>query len=120
MENETFSEETIVAEIEIRYTPNIKPSQRPKIKTPEDAYRILMATWDKSKIELVEQFKVILLNRAWGVLGICTLTTGTIAGTIADPKQVFGVALKANATEIMLSHNHVSGSLCPSKADHEL
>ena len=120
MEDEIFSVETVVAEIEISYTPNIKPSKRPKIKEPEDAYRLLLATWDKSKIELVEQFKVILLTNSRGVLGICTLTSGTITHTLADPKQVFGLALKANAVEIMLAHNHPSGNLSPSKADHEL
>ncbi|MGC4100851.1 JAB domain-containing protein [Ferruginibacter sp.] len=110
----------IVAEIEIRYTPKIKPSERPKIVSPEDAYLILLQTWDKAKIELVEQFRVILLNRNRRVLGITTLTSGTSTGTIADPKQVFGLALKANATEIMISHNHPSGSVLPSKSDQEL
>jgi DNA repair protein RadC len=120
MQDELFSVETIVAEIEISYTPNIKPSRRPKIKTPDEAYRLLIDTWDKSKIELVEQFKVILLTRAHGVLGICTLTSGTVTNTVADPKQVFSLALKANAVEIMLAHNHPSGSLLPSKSDEEL
>ena len=119
MEDEIITE-MIVAEIEISYRPKIKPSQRPKIKKPEDAYRLLLQTWDKSKIELVEQFKVLLLNRDKRVLGICTLTSGTICGTIADPKQVFGVALKGNAVEIMIAHNHPSGSLRPSKNDEEL
>jgi len=49
MEEKNFIE-IIVAEIQISYTPNIKPSKRPKIKEPEDAYRLLMATWDKSRL----------------------------------------------------------------------
>ncbi len=119
MENEIISE-IIVAEIEISYTPKIKPSQRPRIKNPEDAYKLLLHTWDKSKIELVEQFKVLLLNRSKRVLGICTLTSGGVCNTVADPRQVFGVALKANAVEIMIAHNHPSGNLVPSKSDEEL
>jgi len=120
MNKETNSGEIVVAEIEIRYIPTVKPSKRPKIGLPEDAYRILIDSWDMAKIELVEQFKVMLLNRAKRVLGICTLTTGSVTGTIADPKQVFAVALKANACEIIIAHNHPSGNLIPSKADYQL
>ena len=120
MEEEHQSSEILVAEIEISYMPKIKPSQRPKIKNADDAYRLLIQTWDESKIELVEQFRVILLNRNNSVLGICTLTSGTSTHTLADPKQVFGLALKANAVCIMISHNHPGGSLKPSKNDEEM
>lgn len=120
MNKETNPVETVVAEIEISYRPTVKPSQRPKIAQPEDAYRLLIDTWDMTRIELVEQFKVMLLNRSKRVLGICTLTTGSATQTIADPKQVFSVALKANASEIIIAHNHPSGNLSPSKADYEL
>ena len=120
MKEQNNHKENIIAEIEVSYRPHIKPSERFKITSPEDAYQILLNSWDKSKIELVEQFKIILLNRASRVLGICTLTTGTIAGTIVDAKQVFSVALKCNATEVMLSHNHPGGSLIPSNADKEI
>lgn len=120
MEDQQYLEQSNVAEIEISYTQKIKPSQRPKINSPEDAYAILMKTWDKAKIELVEQFKIILLNRANHVLGICTLTTGTVTGTLVDPKQIFAVAIKANAVNIMLAHNHPSGSLKPSYSDQEI
>ncbi len=120
MNDQSSSAEIIVAEIEISYTPNLKPSQRPKITSVEDAYQLLIDSWDKSKIELVEQFKVLLLNRANHVLGISMLTSGNITHTIADPKQVFALALKANAVQIILAHNHVAGSIIPSKADYEL
>lgn len=120
METESCSFLPVVAEIEISFNPKIKPSERPKIKGQEDAYKLFMSTWDNSKIELVEQFKVMLLNRAQGVLGISTLTTGSVTGTVADPKQIFEVALKANATSIIIAHNHPSGNLQPSANDYEL
>lgn len=120
MEKGNNSVETIVAEIEISYKPKVCLSTRPKITGSEDAYLILMDTWDKSKLEFVEQFKVMLLNRANRVLGICTLTTGSSTGTIADPKLVFAVALKANATNVILAHNHPSGTLEPSKSDSDI
>lgn len=61
-----------------------------------------------------------LLNRAQRVLGIYELSTGGVTGTVADPKLVFIAALKANACNIILSHNHPSGNLKPSSADEQL
>ena len=94
MEKENCSLPIVVAEIELSYMPTIKPSARPKIKEQKDVYMLFIDTWDKTKIDLVEQFKVMLLNKANRVLGICTLTTGTVSATLVDPKQVFSVALK--------------------------
>ncbi len=49
------------------------------------AYDVLLKAWDENKIEFVEQFKVLLLNRANKVLGIYEVSTGGISGTVADP-----------------------------------
>ncbi|MEP2671119.1 MAG: JAB domain-containing protein [Cyclobacteriaceae bacterium] len=59
------------------------------------------------KIEFVEQFKVMLTNRANTVLGILEVSTGGVSGTVADPKLIFVAAIKANACEIILAHNHL-------------
>ena len=109
-----------VAEIELIYKTTVKPSQRPQLKTSQDCYEVLKFTWDENKIEFVEQFKVILLNKAQRVLGIYEMSTGGVSGTVADPRLIFIAALKANAVNIVLSHNHPSGNLQPSKADEEL
>jgi DNA repair protein RadC len=109
-----------VAEILLSYKSNVKPSQRPKITSSRDAYNVLKESWDDSRIELVEQFKVLFTNRANKVLGIFEVSTGGIAGTVADPKLIFVAALKAGATGMILSHNHPSGNLSPSQADIDL
>jgi DNA repair protein RadC len=109
-----------VAEIQLSYKSHIKPSERPKISTSRDAFEVLKKSWDDSKIELVEQFKILLTNRANKVLGILEVSTGGIAGTVADPKIIFVAALKGGATGIILSHNHPSGNLNPSQADIDL
>jgi len=80
----------------------------------------LKQTWDENKIDFVEQFKVLFLNRSNKVLGILEVSSGGVTGTIADPKLVFVAALKANACNIIISHNHPSGNLKPSKVDEEL
>ena len=70
MENTNEKRLYQVAEIQLTYKSNVKPSLRPKINGSRDAFNILKESWDESRIELVEQFKVMLTNRANKVLGI--------------------------------------------------
>lgn len=107
-----------ISEVELVYRTKVKASERPSVNTSNDAYNILMQYWDENKIELLEQFKILLLNRASHVIGISDISTGGVAGTVVDPKIVFSIALKANASSIILAHNHPSGNLQPSKEDN--
>ena len=109
-----------VAEIQLTYKTKVKPSERPKITSSKEAYEILLDSWDEHKLEFVEQFKILLLNRASMILGIYEVSTGGVSATIADPKLIFAAAIKANASAIILSHSHPSGQLKPSDADLKL
>ncbi len=109
-----------VSEIELHYRTNVKPSERPKITCSQNAYDILHQHWSDEKLELREEFKILLLNRANRVLGIVNISTGGVTGTVADPKIIFSSTLKANACSIILAHNHPSGNLNPSEADIKL
>ena len=109
-----------VAEIQLNYKSDVKPSLRPKISSSKDAYDVLRNNWDDSRIEFIEQFKVMLLNRAHRVLGIFDVSTGGVSGTVADPKIIFAAAIKANASGIIVAHNHPSGNLSASHADIDL
>lgn len=115
-----FPEWARVAEVELVYKTKVKPSERPKILSSKDSYNLLLQCWDMDKIELQEQFKVMLLNRSNKVLGIYEVSSGGITGTVADPKLIFMAALKASACGIIISHNHPSGNLKPSRPDEEL
>jgi DNA repair protein RadC len=116
MENSLYQ----LAEIEISYRPTFKPVERPQIDSSNKAYQVLINNWNQDKIELVEEFKIILLNKKNRVLGIVNISQGGISGTIADPKIIFAAALKACASGIILSHNHPSGESAPSEADIKL
>ncbi|CAM3668697.1 hypothetical protein POKO110462_14720 [Pontibacter korlensis] len=70
MEKTLRSATTRVAEVKLSYRNRIKPSQRPQVTCSADSYRILKESWDLSKLEFIEQFKVLLLNRANSVLGV--------------------------------------------------
>jgi len=113
MENLSFK----VAEIEISYRPAFQLAELPEINSSREAYEVLMDRWDDGRLELVEEFKVILLNRRGRVLGVVNISQGGFSGTVADPKVIFAVALKACASAIILAHNHPSGELLPSDAD---
>lgn len=106
-----------VAEIELSYKSKVKPSLRPKVGTSHDAANILRQYWEDTKMELVEQFYILVLNRANKVLGFYKVSSGTVAGCYVDAKSVFVPALKANACAVILAHNHPSGSTSPSQAD---
>ncbi|MCL4162450.1 UNVERIFIED_CONTAM: hypothetical protein GTU68_054060 [Idotea baltica] len=107
--------EAIISEIQVSYTNCNK--ERLQIKSSVDSHRLFLACWSKKTIELQEEAKVLLLNRNNQVLGIYPLSKGGVSGTVVDAKLVFGVALKCNASSIILAHNHPSGNLQPSKAD---
>lgn len=107
-----------IAEIKVSY--NSVSTPEVKITSVQKAAEILLSTWDNDTIELQEEFKVMFLNRANLVLGIYPLSKGTTSGTLVDVKLIFGVALKSNASGIIITHNHPSGNLKPSDADIEL
>ncbi len=67
-----------------------------------------------------EVFAVIYLNRANKINHFEIISKGGITGTVADPRIILKRALEEEATSIVLSHNHPSGNLQPSKADEDL
>jgi len=109
-----------VSEVTIAYRPKFKASLRPQVTTAEHAYQIFINQWDKDTIELLEEFKVMLLNRHNKVLGIASVSIGGMEATVVDPKAVFSIALKAKANQIILAHNHPSGNINPSTVDTQV
>jgi DNA repair protein RadC len=109
-----------IPEIELSFRYPVSPITLPKITNSSQAYKALISTWDHNRIELIEQFKVLLINRSSRLLGIYELSSGGTNATIADPKLIFAAALKSVASGIILAHNHPSGSLSPSIKDINL
>lgn len=120
MENTITKSPHQVSEVVLSYRSLVAPSQRPKVSSSKDAVEVFRSSWDTTRIELQEQFKVLLLNRANKAIGICEISTGGISGTVADPKLIFTAALKACASSIIVAHNHPSGNLSPSQSDIDL
>ena len=58
-----------VAEIQLSYKSKVKASMRPKITGSKDAYHVLFENWDKKKLELQEQFKVMFMKHQQIIVG---------------------------------------------------
>lgn len=67
-----------------------------------------------------EVFAIVFLNRANRIKHFEIISRGGITGTVADPRIILRKALEEGATSIVLSHNHPSGNLMPSRADEEI
>lgn len=106
-----------VAEIGLYYLPQSNPCERPQIGASDTAYEIFLKSWDPLTIMLHEQFKVMYLNQANRVLAIYEMSSGGPTRTTVDPRPIFTAALLANASRLILAHNHPSGSVKPSQAD---
>ncbi len=106
-----------VAEIKTTFSSKAKLSELPKISCSRQAQELFRENWDLGQLELVEEFKILILNRNHKVLGQSLISKGGYSGTVVDPKLVFAIALTTKASAIIAAHNHPSGNLTPSKAD---
>ncbi|KJJ38738.1 JAB domain-containing protein [Aequorivita vladivostokensis] len=107
-----------ISEISVSYSTS--KQKKLKVSNSNDSAKILLNSWCKDTLELQEEFKILLLNRANMVLGVYSMSKGGISGTIVDVKLVFAVALKCNASNIIVAHNHPSGNLNPSNSDKNI
>ena len=104
-------------EVQLSYRNKLKVSQRPKINMAEDALALFRSVWNEHEMELVESFKMLLMNNANKVVGVYHGSTGGATGTIVDIRILLTVALKSNACKIIVAHSPPSGNLTPSSAD---
>lgn len=109
-----------ISEIELTYKRKVKANDRPKVSCSQDAYKLFRENWDDLTINLMEEFKILLLDRNNHCMGIVPISKGGVSGTVVDPKLVFSSALKARACSMILGHNHPSGNTTPSQADKSL
>jgi DNA repair protein RadC len=104
-----------IREVKVSYNP-IK-AELPRITTSKEAYDYLCRSFDADTMGMCEEFIVLLLNRNNRVLGYYKLSKGGLGGTVVDLRLLFGTALKAMASGLILAHNHPSNNLKPSNED---
>ena len=109
-----------VCEVKLVYKTKYNMNERPKVRCSKDAYEIFLNEWDMDTIEHTESFKLMLLNNSSRVLGVKTIAFGGINGIVVDIRIIMQYALKANASFIIICHNHPSGNLAHGERDDKV
>ena len=88
-----------------------------KVTTSRDIFNYMLPTIGELPHE---EFHVIFLNRANNIIHCERISVGGITGTVADVRIIFNYAIRNNAVNIILCHNHPSGNTSPSPEDISL
>lgn len=83
------------------------------ITTPKDAIEYFRFLEDKE----TEEFWVMMLNTKNAVIGSKCVSIGTLNMALAQPREVFNIAVRHMASSIIVAHNHPSGDCSPSTED---
>ena len=106
---------TIVAALELGRRVSMSDlSKLSIVKSPHEAAKIFVPLLRSEK---KEQFYVMLLNIKNKLLGVERISLGTLNSTLAEPRDIFSLALSKNAAAVILAHNHPSGDPTPSVDD---
>lgn len=103
--------------IKLSFDKDLKPSQLRQIRSTDDAAATFREVFDADRFEWTEEFVMLCLNRRNGVVGFYKVASGGIDRCSVDPRVILTVALNCGATQILIAHNHPSGSTKPSKSD---
>ncbi len=94
-----------------------KAEERPEIATATQVYNHMhpvMQDFD------VEEFWVLLLNQNFRLIKKMPIAHGGISEVAVDVRIIIREAVLANATILVVCHNHPSGSIRPSRQDDAL
>ena len=64
-----------------------------------------------------EEFHILCLNTKNAIDAVFKITRGTLDASLVHPRDVFKAAILANASSVILVHNHPSGDSTPSRED---
>jgi DNA repair protein RadC len=88
-----------------------------QIRSSADASRLLatyLADVDR------EHFVTLMLDQKNKVIGLHTVSMGSLTASIVHPREVYKAAILANAAAIICGHNHPSGDTQPSQEDRAI
>lgn len=88
------------------------------IHNSQDAERFARNFYHED-IKIYESVFIIFLNRKNTTIGYAKISQGGISSSVIDGKIICKYAIDVLASNIILVHNHPSGSTKPSKIDYE-
>lgn len=90
------------------------PEEKPAINSPADAAALVQ--YDMSALEQ-EHLRVMLLDRRNRVLEVVEVYKGSVNSSQVRVGELFKDAIRANASAVIVIHNHPSGDPTPSPDD---
>ena len=94
--------------------PGVALAERPLVRTPAAAAPLLAQYIGESDRE---QFVVALLTVRHRLIGLHTVSVGSLSQSLVHPREVFKPAILAGAAGLVVAHNHPSGDPAPSPED---
>ena len=86
-----------------------------EINGPEAAFEILRKRFKHAETQ--EHFVIVLLSARNTVIGVHTVSVGSLNASIVHPREVFRPAVEQSAASVLLAHNHPSANVDPSDDD---
>ena len=97
--------------------PGTEQTPRDRLTTPRDVAALLLP---RLQLEPNEVFVIVLLDTKHRLIAISEISRGGLDATLANPRDVFKIALLGNAAAVITCHNHPSGDPAPSAEDREV
>jgi len=113
-----LSDDFVVPVIEVVYRPHVRFSKRPAISSLQSAGWIFLDTWDKNSVCDKQKVRVMLLSKAYQVLGMYELT-GDVNAILSDPRKLILPALRTDAVAICIARNRRFDDLSLDEADEK-
>jgi DNA repair protein RadC len=88
--------------------------ETPLLDSPESIAELMR---EELRLSEVEEFHAVLLNVRRRLIRTERISQGTLDTILVHPREVFRQAILANASALVLVHNHPSGDPHPSDAD---
>lgn len=89
------------------------------INSPEQVVAMVNEHLQIDKLDR-ESFIILTLDAKCRPTHISTISTGSLTASIVHPREVFKIAILANAHSIIAVHNHPSGNPTPSNEDRQI
>lgn len=103
-----------VSKVKLKMVKEPEPIYCKNINTLDDMCEMLGQVFDDSDRE---KFVVVSFSAAMEPIAVEVVAIGSIDSCHVDVKSIFKHALLANATGIIVAHNHPSGNVNPSNDD---
>lgn len=106
---------SIVRELTVRY--GKKTTVPEKLSSPDEVARFFRRLHIHEETQ--EHFYVLCLDNKNQAIAWRCVSVGTVSETIVHPREVYQTAMLANASSIIVAHNHPSDTVKPSREDIE-